>query len=190
MDKLQYFKKNKVNSSKLSLPNYFLLAIMGEEYGDEALVCRLKELLRIVELIEEEKRPEQAGKLIENEEKTSKNTEIIPNEKPENIDKSIDGHVNKMPLNSIEKVNGKKCFYNSKGMCLFKRSLCNIYDMPCENFVGRNKKELLKEEDSCRNFIKYMRKGRIQRVECSISGLPGCVGPDDCKFCLKKKGKR
>lgn len=41
-------------------------------------------------------------------------------------------------------------------------------------------------QSSCRNLIRYTRRGKIQRVECSISGLSGCIGSEECKFCLKK----
>jgi len=89
--------------------------------------------------------------------------------------------------NVYEKVNGKKCFYYGRGMCLCKKNRCEIVDAPCESYVHKNSKDLLSEEDTCRNFIRYMRKGRVKRVECSVSGLPGCIGAADCKFCLKKK---
>lgn len=67
----------------------------------------------------------------------------------------------------------------------------NIANEPCKSYVNKNSKVLLQEEDSCRNFIKYMtmRKGRTYRVECSMFGLSGCIGAGECKFCLKKKGK-
>lgn len=71
-------------------------------------------------------------------------------------------------------------------MCLCQKIRCTIVDEPCEYYVSENSKELLKEEDLCRNFIRYMSRGRVKRVECSISGLPGCVGTEECKFCLKK----
>lgn len=86
---------------------------------------------------------------------------------------------------------GKKCFYFGKGLCLCQKTRCTILDMVCEYYLPKNTKELLTKEDSCRNLISYTRRGKIQRVECSISGLPGCIGPEECKFCLKKnKSKR
>ena len=83
---------------------------------------------------------------------------------------------------------GKRCFYYSRGMCLRQKIRCTIEGNMCELYEHKNSRELIKEE-SCRNFIRYMRKGKINRVECSASGLPGCVGSDKCKFYLKKKKK-
>ena len=50
--------------------------------------------------------------------------------------------------------------------------------MACEYYLPKNTKELLTKEDSCRNLISYTQRSKIQRVECSISGLPGCIGPE------------
>lgn len=40
---------------------------------------------------------------------------------------------------------------------------------------------------ACRNYIQYVQKGKVNRTECSVSGLPGCIGSERCKFFLKKR---
>lgn len=66
-----------------------------------------------------------------------------------------------------------------------QKKFCNGDD--CKIFTPKQENKLLKEENTCRNFITYTRRERVSRVECKISGLPGCVGPDKCAFLLKKK---
>ena len=62
----------------------------------------------------------------------------------------------------------------------------NIYNAPCKHYIPKKSRELLKE-DSCRNLIQYLKRNKPNgKVECSISGLPGCIGAGQCKFYLKK----
>lgn len=83
------------------------------------------------------------------------------------------------------KILHKNCFYYGKGYCMAQKKFCNGDD--CKIFTPKQENKLLKEENTCRNFITYTRRERVSRVECKISGLPGCVGPDKCAFLLKKK---
>lgn len=71
-------------------------------------------------------------------------------------------------------------------MCLCQKKRCTIVDASCEHYVSKKSKPLLEIEDSCRNFIIYRRRGKVQRVKCLISGLSGCIGAEECKFYLKK----
>lgn len=192
VDKIEYFKKNGVNSSKQSLPYYFSLAIVGEEQGDSALKDRLENLFNIVELLEVEERPDNVKNIVIENEKRDKSISILGESMTGKnfLSSEHEDNTDSLPLTEIiKRVNGKRCFYNARGMCLCMHIRCNITDGPCKSYVNKNSKVLLQEEDSCRNFIKYMRKGRVYRVECSMFGLPGCIGAAECKFCLKKKGK-
>lgn len=55
------------------------------------------------------------------------------------------------------------------------------------NIIFQKKSRELLKEDSCRNLIQYVKRNKPNgRVECSISGLPGCIGAEQCKFYLKK----
>ncbi len=194
-DKIYFFKKNAVNSKKQSLPLFFSLTILGGDEGDLVLKNRLDELLKIVEEYEIggrdahilnselESRKETMSELVR-ENSLQSMYEIVDDSK------KISGNDEVVTSVQMTNVNGKKCFYYAKSMCLCQKTRCNIVDAPCQHFVSRNSKKLLKEEDSCRNFIRYTRRGKLQRVECSISGMPGCVGPDACKFCLKKNRKK
>ena len=86
---------------------------------------------------------------------------------------------------TMAKIPHKNCFYYGRGYCMAKKKFCNGDD--CKIFTPKQGNKLLKEETTCRNFITYTRRGRVSRVECKISGLPGCVGPDNCAFLLKRK---
>lgn len=180
-DKMFFFKKNGVDSNKQSLPNYFSLTIVGEDEGDKILEKRVASLLAVVDSLEKKDIP-----II-----NKKNKEIYNNN---NIVKySSNMAVTEKDSSDIletikdKGVYGKRCFYYSKGMCLRQKMRCTIDGSYCDLYENKNLKSLLLEEESCRNFIRYMSKGKIKRVECSVSGLPGCVGPDMCKFCLRKK---
>lgn len=202
-DKMYYFKKNIVGSQKQSIPKYFSLTIVGESVGNVMLKERLTELLKVVEVIEEEREnaevsKERAGQIPiivekniiykgnEQKETTLTSVEEIPSEEEINMQISDDMEVAGKSEDSVIKVNGKKCFYYAKSMCMYQKIRCQIIDEPCAFYVSKKSKELLKEGDICRNFIRYTRRGKVNRVECSVSGLPGCIGADICKFCMRK----
>lgn len=66
------------------------------------------------------------------------------------------------------------------------KKLGTVINAPCEHYIPKKSRELLKE-DSCRNLIQYVKRNKLNgRVECSISGLPECIGAEQCKFYLKK----
>ena len=196
-DKLYFFKKNAVDSNKKSLPQYFSLTIVGKNTGDLILKERLKELLKVVEIIE-----------IEREEVNLHTPIIIESSKDNMFQKSDNAEVSRVMdkesiiYNKAEKenlsdntsqrnsafvINGKKCYYYGKSLCLYKRTRCNAGErLSCEHYALKSSKKLLKEEDTCRNFIRYTKHGKVNRVECSVSGLPGCVGPENCRFYMKK----
>lgn len=201
-DKMHFFKKNAVDSRKQSLPKYFSLAIVGENAGNVILKERLSELFKIVEALEQEKE----NAIILREEvnpiesvitdtvqqdvevyatKHKKKAEYIISGKILDTEKDV-RDINEKEHSAAVNVSGKKCFYYAKGMCLCQKKRCTIVDAPCDYYVSKNSKKLLKEDDSCRNLITYTRRGKVQRVECMISGLPGCIGSEECKFCLKK----
>lgn len=202
-DKMFYFKKNTVGSRKQSLPRYFSLAIVGENDGNTMLKNRLTELLEVVEVIEKER---------ENVEVSKEKTEQISISGGKNIEHDANALIG-MTLASVEetllkekqniyfpavkevaddqeslviKVDGKKCFYYAKNMCMCQKIKCCIVDEPCTFYIPKKSKELLKEEDTCRNFIHYTKRGKTSRIECSVLGLPGCIGTDDCKFYMRK----
>lgn len=195
-DKMYYFKKNTVGSQKQSLPKYFSFTIVGENVGNAMLKERLTELFKVVEVIEEER--ERAGQIpiigvknIAHEDNAQNETTLTSVdetllEEEQNIKLLNDKEVADDSEASVIRVNGKRCFYYAKSMCMCQKIRCLIVDEPCTFYVSKNSKELLKEEDTCRNFIRYTRRGKVNRVECSVSGLPGCIGPDDCKFCMRK----
>lgn len=136
-DKMVLFKKNQVDSNKESLPKYFSLTVMDGEAGNNALKDRTESLFEVIELLEEEVRPT--------------NLENVVVEKEGTIDSS-DELKEKKNTSVMDKVNGKRCFYNAKGMCLYKHMLCNIVDESCDCYVSKNSRKLLQEEDTCRNF--------------------------------------
>ena len=177
-----------VNSNRQSLPKYFSLAIVGEEEGNNALRARILSLLDVVDALEAEVIPQVSEH--RDKEMNDRGLDDNQNISPEtNVEKRILKDNNFSHSEKIEEngVYGKRCFYYSKGMCLRQKIRCTIEGDVCELYEHKNSKELLREEDSCRNFVQYIRKGNVMRVECSVSGLPGCVGSDKCKFCLRKK---
>lgn len=198
-DKIYFFKKNSVESNKKSLPQYFSLAIVDGDLGDVILKKRMKQLLEIIDSIEIER--EQGDTHISITEESHKD-DIF--QKCENIEepkmiKKGDVRYNKDEKRNLLNndshglqnhitvvINGKKCFYYGKRLCLYKKTRCDAGEKPCEHYILKNSKKLLMEEDTCRNFIRYTRRGKVNRVECSISGLPGCVGPENCKFYMMK----
>jgi hypothetical protein len=199
-DKMYYFKKNVVGSQKQSLPQYFSLSVVGENIGNVMLKNRILELLKVVELIEEERENAEVSKERTEQTATTIGAEIDQDYgQTNNTLGSVKRKLSKEAQNTevlddnmedLEKaninVNGKKCFYYAKNMCMRQKIRCNIIDEPCTFFVSRKSKDLLKGEDSCRNFIRYMKRGKVNRVECSVSGLSGCVGAKECGFCMKK----
>lgn len=201
-DKIYFFKKNAVESRMQSLPMYFSLSIIGKNVGNVKLKERISKLIKIVETIEQEKEiiDMQREEIIQmkpaiddNVQQYTTQVTILNEGKAEDIINSVqktertDIKADKeKKRHSVATMNGKKCFYFARGMCLCQKTRCAIVDMPCEYYVPKNAKTLLEKEDSCRNFIRYSKRGKVQRVECSISGLPGCVGTEKCKFCLKK----
>jgi predicted component of viral defense system (DUF524 family) len=201
-DKIYYFKKNKVGSLKQSIPIYFSLSIVGENVGDVMLKERLTELLDMIDVIEEEKENEEGSKIKAGQTPiiAEKNIVYKGNEQKEstlaNVGEALnlqifsDMQLSDDSKDSVKKVNGKKCFYYAKGMCMYQKIRCTIADEPCSFYISKKSKELLKEQDICRNFTRYTRRGKLDRVECSVSGRPGCIGQDECKFCLRKNKSR
>lgn len=196
-DKLYFFKRNAVASNKISLPRYFSLAIVGKNEGNIILKERLKELLKIVDDIETEKEEinacspnlEEAQRegVYQNDEDTE-NQKIRDNKDYNEIENNnlSDNSFDKLKNHAVVVINRKKCFYYGKNLCLYKRTRCDAGKKFCEYYIFKNSKKLLKEEDTCRNFIRYSRRGKVNRVECLVSGLSGCVGSENCRFYMKK----
>lgn len=190
-NKLYYFKKNGVNSSKQSLPQYFSLAIEGGEDGNNALKSRMLSLLEFIDILETGGAPIVLESKVEIQAESSKNADDIQNfEELKNVTETTKSEKKILNSNDTHKecrVCGKKCFFYSRRMCMCQKIRCTINGDVCEFYEHKNSKELLCREDTCRNFVKYMRKGKVNKVECVVSGLPGCIGADKCKFYLKKK---
>lgn len=204
-DKIYYFKKNAIGSRKQSLPQFFSLTIVGGNEGTLLLKDRIRQLLKVIESIEEEKENTEIEKKKTEQKFTLINPNIIHEEKERESKqvgfkekKDIFGIQNKTFSEHKEtynlqlkdtKIFGKKCFFYAKGLCMCKKNICTIVDDLCNTYVPKNSRELLREE-SCRNFMHFEKHGKTMRVECSVSGLPGCVGKENCKFYLKKNSKR
>lgn len=197
-DKMYFFKRNVVYSNKISLPQYFSLTIVSKNAGTIILKERLKELLKIVDAIEFEREEVNVHPLLIKE---VQRNDIFQNDEAAEVPRvtekqvidykkiqkknSSENDANTLQNHTIIVRNRKKCFYYGKSLCLYKRTRCDVGEKPCEHYILKNSKKLLKE-DTCRNFTRYTRRGNVNKVECSISGLPGCVGPENCKFYMKK----
>ena len=223
-DRYKSYKRNNIGSSKESLPQYFSVSVGYDEIGTVNLKKRLKKLIDLVDILEEEQtavshinaRIEESAQSehIQEEENTEKSLTVDDSELETNkaadilqvehiadsTDKESDFDSNSdLPERKSQpilqskkkgdvtkaKILHKNCFYYGKGYCMAQKKFCNGDD--CKIFTPKQENKLLKEENTCRNFITYTRRGRVFRVECKISGLPGCVGPDKCAFLLKKK---
>lgn len=179
-DKIYYFKKNAIDSQKHPLPQYFSLAIVDGDVGTQILKEQMEKLFKVVDILEEE-----CENIDSSKKEMSLNNFEIEHEKIENESKIV---VEKNEENDSSNINvsGKNCFYYAKNICLCQKKPCTIINTPCEYYIPKKARELLKE-DSCRNLIQYVKRNKTNgRVECSISGLPGCIGAEQCKFYLKK----
>jgi len=192
-DKFTLFKKNAVGSSKPSLPKYFSMSMVGETVGDNIIKRRLSELLDTIDVLESvESTINDKIRSMENigNQAKDEHVEVRVENNPESgvAENAEDKNIKKSDI--VTMVNGKKCYYYGKSLCMLKKIRCNATEQPCNDFVSKLSKPLIENEDTCRNFIRYTRRGQVKRVECSVSGLPGCVGPDICKFCMKKNKKK
>lgn len=182
-DKMYFFKKNEISSSKQSLPNYFAIEIVGGEDGRNALERRIRSLLETIDALETEDNEligtNKKDIIIEKNSIKIQSKDILKSDLQE-----LSDNTNKIEKHSVY---GKKCFYFSKGMCLRQKTRCMIEGFICELYEHKNCRKLLCEENTCRNLIHYYRKGKVNQVECTVSGFYGCVGSDKCKFYLKKK---
>lgn len=179
-DKIYYFKKNAINSLKHSLPQYFSLTIVDGDVGTQILKEQIEKLFKVVDILEEE-----CENIDSSKKEMSLNNFEIEHEKIENEPKT---EVEKKEENDSLNINvsGKNCFYYAKNICLCQKKPCTVINAPCKHYIPKKSRELLKE-DSCRNLIQYVKRNKPNgRVECSVSGLPGCIGAEQCKFYLKK----
>lgn len=177
-DKIYYFKRNTINSQKHALPQYFSLTIVDGDMGTQILKEQIEKLFKVVDILEEER--ENIEYLKEDFESGSEKMEREPKILVETNEED-----RKNDSSNI-KVSGKNCFYYAKNICLCQKKPCTIINASCERFIPKRSRELLKE-DSCRNLIQYVKRNKLSgKVECSISGLPGCIGAEQCKFYLKK----
>ena len=88
-------------------------------------------------------------------------------------------------LESINMViNGRKCHFYGKNLCLRRKVICDVAKKSCDYYVPKNIAKLVKEENSCRNFMQTVKRGKVINAECVVSGLPGCIGKDNCAFYL------
>ena len=99
-------------------------------------------------------------------------------EKKNNKNKELSSKANQMITN-------KNCLYYGKAFCMIQKKLCS--KERCELFIPKQGRRLENKENGCRNLERYIRRGHIFKVECKISGLPGCIGTDKCVRFLKKK---
>lgn len=199
-DKMYFYKKNAIDSNRPPLPQYFSLTVLGEDIGNIILKEKLERLLKIVDLIELETEESDVHPISKDYEKMQIGNALQQENNIEisGFSKKLDNtYSGEKKHNFLEDVaienqehtvglNGKKCFYYGKSLCLYKRTRCDVEETGCEYYISKKSKELLKDEQTCRNFIRYTKRGKINRVECSVSGLAGCVGPENCKFYMKK----
>lgn len=179
-DKIYYFKRNAIDSQKHALPQYFSLTIVDGDNGTKALKTEIEKLFKFVDILEEEcentgssKKEKEVNELEVDQDRIEHAQDVIIEKNWENDSSSIN-------------INGKNCFYYAKNICLCQKKPCTIINAPCEYYISKKSRELLKE-DSCRNLIQYVRRNKPNgKVECSISGLSGCIGAEQCKFYLKK----
>ena len=144
----------------------------------------MEKLFKVVDILEEERENIDSSK----KEMNLDNFEI-EREKIENEPKIV---VEKNEENDSSNINvsGKNCFYYAKNICLCQKKPCTVINASCEHYIPKKSRELLKE-DSCRNLIQCVKRNKPNgRVECSISGLPGCIGAEQCKFYLKKNVRK
>lgn len=176
-DKIYYFKKNVIDSQKNSLPQYFSLTIVDGNLGTQNLKKQMEKLFKVADKIEED-----CENIGSSKKEMSLNNLEIEHEKIEDETKIFAEKNGSSNIN----VSGKNCFYYAKNICLCQKKTCTIINAPCECYIPKKSRELLKE-DRCRNLIQYVKRNKTNgRVECSISGLPGCIGTEQCKFYLKK----
>lgn len=204
-EEMTYFKR-KLDarlSLKISLPSYFALPISKEDSENKKLSRYFYDIFEIVDVLEKEyvedynsvrntviNNTEDSLKETLYEKKTERKKE--PLNKESVLSKNVSDIITmKESENLIVKrnpINIKKCFYYGKGRCLAqKSSKCTTSNLMCEKFILKNEKKLITEEYTCRNLIQYTNKNRVKRVECSVSGNPGCVGTENCVYYLKKK---
>lgn len=182
-DKVDCFKKNAINSQKYALPLYFSLTIVNGDTGTQILKEHMGKLFEVVDILEEK---------CENVDSSKKEMDLngfeIGQEKIEYEPKMVAEKNRADRENDSYNINvsGKRCFYYAKKICLCQKKPCTIINAPCEHYIPKRSRKLLKE-DSCRNLIQYVKRNKPNgKVECSISGLPGCIGAEQCKFYLKK----
>lgn len=180
-DKIYYFKKNAINSQKQALPQYFSLTIVDGDTGTKVLKEQIKKLFKVVDILEEE-----CENINSSKKESNLNSFETGQDKLEHEIDAIAEKNKEQREKDNSNVNGKNCFYYAKKICLCQKKTCVIVNEPCEHYISKKTRQLLKEE-RCRNLIRYVRRNRPNgKVECSISGLPGCIGGEQCKFYLKK----
>ncbi|MDY2589228.1 MAG: nuclease domain-containing protein, partial [Agathobacter sp.] len=174
---IKYFKSNKINSSKVSLPQYFAMTLLNGENGNQAMISDIKELFKIIDEIELEFELEPTSTL----------------NKKENIDYSLfnqdaeDGEQSNLdPIQNSVRVTGKRCFYFAKGVCLRHKKRCNIVNSPCEFYLSQNEGKLRTEKCDCRHLLQNKSRKRYT-IHCDISEKNGCIGKDKCGFYVKVK---
>ena len=156
------------------------MTIVDGDVGTQILKEQIEKLFKVVDILEEE-----CENIDSSKKEMSLNNFEIEHEKIENEPKT---EVEKKKKNDSLNINvsGKNCFYYAKNICLCQKKPCTVINAPCKHYIPKKSRELLKE-DSCRNLIQYVKRNKPNgRVECSISGLPGCIGAEQCKFYLKK----
>lgn len=117
--------------------------------GTQILKEQMEKLFKVVDILEEE---------CENIDSSKKEMSLhnfeIEHEKIENEPKTV---VEKKEENDSSNINvsGKNCFYYAKNICLCQKKTCTVINAPCEHYIPKKSRELLKE-DSCRNLIQYV----------------------------------
>lgn len=109
---MYFFKRDFAGSNKISLPQYFSLAIMGEKEGDIILKERLKKLLKIVDVIELEREGGHVHQSIINEAHENglfQKDEVVKISGAKEVKKknSSDNMVNRLQKRATAVLNGK-----------------------------------------------------------------------------------
>ena len=157
-------------SQMLSLPEDWDYTLAGLSYINRGSIDAIRTAVwELVDILEEE---------CENIDSSKKEMSLhnfeIEHEKIANEPKTVVEKKEENDSSNID-VSGKIVSIMPK-ISVFVKKPCTVINAPCEHYIPKKSRELLKE-DSCRNLIQYVKRNKPNgRVECSISGLPGYIG--------------
>ncbi len=183
-DSITYFKKNRIGSSKESLPLFFALSVVGGAEGTEMLRNGLANVLSVISDLDFLPNPRYSK-----QNSSENNSSAYEDQTP------ISNHVaiNDSVVQTIEVLDNKsasvlgrckRCLYYGRSKCLLKGVITQA-EQTCENYTSWNNSRFV-SNDACKHYINGMKKGRMI-IECRMSGRAACVGPEHCKYYQRKK---